>query len=44
MEHTAERELEGYVGLWTKADSVTLFKELTIEASKGQKRTIDVSA
>lgn len=30
MEYGAERDLAGYVGLWTKADSVTLFKDLKI--------------
>lgn len=28
MEYETERDLDGYVALWTKADSVTLFKEL----------------
>ena len=40
MEYTAERPLAGYVGLWTKADSVTYFDELTIEEG-GKKRVID---
>ncbi len=40
MEYTAERPLAGYVGLWTKADSVTYFDELTIE-EVGKKRVID---
>ncbi len=40
MEYTAERPLAGYVGLWTKADSVTYFDELIIE-SKGKKRVIE---
>ena len=40
IEYTAERPLRGYVGLWTKADSVTYFDELTIEA-KGKKRVIE---
>jgi pyruvate,water dikinase len=39
MEYTAERPLAGYVGLWTKADSVTYFDELTIEEG-GKKRVI----
>ena len=30
MEYQAERSLTGYLGLWTKADSVTLFKDLTM--------------
>jgi pyruvate,water dikinase len=28
LEYQAERSLTGYLGLWTKADSVTLFKDL----------------
>jgi hypothetical protein len=40
MEYTAERPLAGYVGLWTKADSVTYFDELTI-GEGGKKRVID---
>jgi pyruvate,water dikinase len=39
LEYTAERPLNGYVGLWTKADSVTYFTELTIEAGD-QRRLI----
>lgn len=31
MEYTAERDLDGFVGLWTKADSVTLFHDLAFE-------------
>jgi pyruvate,water dikinase len=31
LEYTAERALAGYVGLWTKADSVTFFDELSIK-------------
>jgi pyruvate,water dikinase len=31
VEYEADRGLEGHVGLWTKADSVTLFKELILE-------------
>lgn len=30
LEYVTERNLDGYVGLWTKADSVTLFKDLEI--------------
>ncbi|MCX5890135.1 MAG: PEP-utilizing enzyme [Deltaproteobacteria bacterium] len=40
LEYTAVRPLSGYVGLWTKADSVTYFDELTIEAG-GKKRVIE---
>ena len=39
IEYTAERPLSGYVGLWTKADAVTDFEALTIEAG-GQRRVI----
>jgi pyruvate,water dikinase len=39
LEYTAERPLTGYVGLWTKADSVTYFDKLIIEES-GKKRVI----
>ncbi len=31
IEYTADRDLEGYIGLWTKADSVTYFDTLTVE-------------
>lgn len=34
LEYVADRDLGGYVGLWAKADSVTLFKELRFEAVK----------
>ncbi len=40
LEYTAARPLSGYVGLWTKADSVTYFDELTIEAGE-KKRVIE---
>ena len=42
LEYTAERPLNGYVGIWTKADSVTYFDALTIEAD-GSKRIYDTS-
>ncbi|MDK9709418.1 MAG: PEP-utilizing enzyme [Desulforhopalus sp.] len=29
--YEADRDLQGYVGLWTKADSVTMFKDLTVQ-------------
>ena len=35
-----ENRLAGYGGLWTKADSVTYFDELTTEED-GKKRVID---
>ncbi|MGO9377917.1 MAG: PEP/pyruvate-binding domain-containing protein [Dissulfurispiraceae bacterium] len=31
--HNAGRSLKGYIGLWTKADSVTCFNELIIESN-----------
>jgi pyruvate, water dikinase len=37
MEYEADRDLEGYVGLWTKADSVTLFKELVWETNREER-------
>ncbi|MDO9109694.1 MAG: hypothetical protein Q7U40_03495, partial [Desulfatirhabdiaceae bacterium] len=42
IEYTAERPLNGYVGIWTKADSVTYFDALSIEAD-GSKRIYDTS-
>ena len=33
IEYTAERPLKGYVGMWTKADSVTYFDEFVIESN-----------
>jgi pyruvate,water dikinase len=38
VEYAAERPLNGYVGLWTKADSVTYFEALTI--AEGEKRRV----
>jgi len=35
IECQAQRDLDGYVGLWTKADSVTTFKELEVEQAAG---------
>ncbi len=35
LEYTAEKVVTGHVGLWTKADSVTLFGPLTIEDANG---------
>ena len=37
----ADRPLDGYVGLWTKADSVTQFADLSIE-SQGQRRVVGI--
>ena len=39
IEYTAERPLNGHVGIWTKADSVTHFDELIIEAN-GEVRVV----
>ena len=39
IEYTAERPIKGHVGIWTKADSVTYFEELTIDV-EGSRRTI----
>jgi pyruvate,water dikinase len=39
LEYTAERPLTGYVGLWTKADSVTFFEKLCIKEG-GKERVI----
>ncbi len=35
LEYTAEKVVTGHVGLWTKADSVTLFGPLSIEDADG---------
>ena len=40
IDYEADRPLDGYVGLWTKADSVTQFADLTIE-SRGQRRVVE---
>ena len=40
LEYQAERSLTGYLGLWTKADSVTLFKDLTMHTQDGQTRLL----
>jgi hypothetical protein len=39
IEYTAERPLGGYVGLWTKADSVTCFDVVTI-LENGHRRIV----
>lgn len=41
LEYQAERPLHGFVGLWTKADSVSYFDDLVIEAG-GQRRRWDL--
>ncbi len=35
LEYQAERSLNGYLGLWTKADSVTLFKSMIMRPREG---------
>ncbi len=40
IEYNTEKSLQGFVGLWTKADSVTYFDEMIIETN-GQKRIIE---
>ena len=40
IEYQAERSLSGFLGLWTKADSVTLFKDLTMHPQDGQTRLL----
>jgi pyruvate, water dikinase len=34
FDYLAEKPIHGHVGLWTKADSVTLFKDLKLDADK----------
>ncbi|MBI5664247.1 MAG: pyruvate, phosphate dikinase [Nitrospirae bacterium] len=40
MEYDAGKSLKGFIGLWTKADSVTHFDELTVQTDN-KKRTIE---
>ncbi len=40
IKHNTENPLKGFVGLWTKADSVIYFDEMIIEID-GQKRIIE---
>lgn len=37
IEYLAEKSILGHIGLWTKADSVTLFKDLRFEAVKSSR-------
>ncbi len=37
IEYSAEKDIEGYVGIWTKADSVTYFDELRVQADKDKR-------
>jgi pyruvate, water dikinase len=39
IEYDADHSLQGFVGLWTKADSVTYFDELSVEAG-GRKQLV----
>jgi pyruvate, water dikinase len=41
IEYTAERPLNGHVGIWTKPDSVTYFDVLVIEAN-GKVRVVEL--
>lgn len=36
IDYVSDRDMAGYTGIWTKADSVTLFDKLSVE-TKGQK-------
>jgi len=38
IDYEAERPLDGYVGLWTKADSVTRFARLQMETAVGERQ------
>ncbi len=40
LEYEADRRLNGYLGLWTKADSVTRFREMTMHPHEGPVRSI----
>lgn len=40
LEYGAERILSGYLGLWTKADSVALFREFTMQPCGGEARLL----
>ncbi|HTG01712.1 MAG TPA: PEP/pyruvate-binding domain-containing protein [Nitrospirota bacterium] len=37
LEYRAESKVQGFVGLWTKADSVTLFRDLVVETGGSRK-------
>jgi hypothetical protein len=41
IEYNTENPLKGFVGLWTKADSVIYFDEMIVETN-GQKRIIEL--
>ncbi len=40
IDYSAERPLDGYVGLWTKSDAVTHFVDLVID-SQGRRRLVE---
>jgi pyruvate,water dikinase len=40
IDYDTNRPLDGYIGLWTKADAVTQFTNLTID-SQGHRRTVE---
>ena len=40
IDYDTNRPLDGYIGLWTKADSVTQFSDLAIDAA-GQQRNVE---
>jgi pyruvate, water dikinase len=40
LEYQADRPIQGYVGLWTKADSVTAFRNLNWKAAGSEKMEI----
>jgi len=40
LDYKAGKPIEGYVGLWTKADSVTLFDGLVVETEKGETKIV----
>jgi len=44
IEYSAERPLKGFVGLWTKADSVTFFSNLVIPADTSNRKTLGKEA
>ncbi|HTG01713.1 MAG TPA: PEP/pyruvate-binding domain-containing protein [Nitrospirota bacterium] len=36
LDFRADKNVRGYIGLWTKADSVTLFRDLVVDAAGGR--------
>lgn len=39
IEYSSAKDIDGFVGLWTKADSVTYFDELVVQTD-GQEQAI----